>query len=342
MRTKAYRSILAAGLCLLAGGLASCQQAPTLPDGLYARMKTSKGEVLLKLEYERAPLTVGNFVGLAEGTLGPHKGKRFYDGLVFHRVVPNFVVQGGDPEGNGSGGPGYEFPDEFSPELRHDGEGVLSMANAGPGTNGSQFFITLKEAPWLDGRHSVFGRVVEGMDVVKKIAQGDKIEKIDIIRAGKNAQAFKTDQTAFDERAVAAAAAAKARVAAQREADLALIAKNFPDLAKGDNGIFQKTLKQGAGPNPAKGQTAAVNYRGMLLDGRVFDDSSLRGGPIRFRVAAGEIIPGWDIVVQSMKKGEKRLVVLPPELAYGERGAGGVIPANAFLVFEMELVDIKN
>ncbi len=340
MRTNLSRGLLTAALCLCAGSLVSCQQA-SLPEGLYARMKTTKGDVLVKLEFERAPLTVGNFVGLAEGGLAANKGKRFYDGLTFHRVVPDFVVQGGDPAGNGSGGPGYEFPDEFSPELKHDAAGVLSMANAGPGTNGSQFFITLKETPWLDGRHSVFGKVVEGMDVVKKIAQGDKIEKLEIVRSGAAAKAFKSDQAAFDQRVGAAKEAARKLVAERQAADLAFIAKNMPELKRGADGIFQRTLKQGSGSAPEKGQTVAVNYKGMLLDGRVFDQSSLHGGPIEFRVGAGEIIPGWDMVVQQMRKGEKRLVILPPELAYGERGAGGVIPPNAFLVFEMELVEIK-
>ncbi|HRY72540.1 MAG TPA: peptidylprolyl isomerase [Spirochaetia bacterium] len=339
MRINASRGLLAAALLTLASSLVSCQQT-NLPEGLYARMKTTKGEVLVKLDFERAPLTVGNFVGLAEGSLDAQKGKRFYDGLTFHRVVPDFVVQGGDPAGNGSGGPGYEFADEFSPELRHDGPGVLSMANAGPGTNGSQFFITLKETPWLDGRHSVFGKVVEGMEVVKQIAQGDKIEKVEIVRSGGAAKAFKSDQKAFDERAAKAMEAAKARAAAARATDLAFIEKNMPELKKGEDGIFQRTVKQGSGAKPAKGQTVAVMYKGMLLDGRVFDQSALHGGPLEFRVGAGEIIPGWDMVVQTMAKGEKRLVVLPPELAYGEQGAGGVIPPNAFLVFEMELIDI--
>lgn len=173
---------------------------PQLPDGLYAKFITSKGDILIKLEFEKTPLTVMNFVGLAEGTKDSNRGKgfRFYDGLTFHRVIPNFMVQGGDPAGNGSGGPGYKFPNEIDPTLMHDAPGVLSMANAGPGTNGSQFFITHVKTPWLDGKHTVFGHVVEGQDVVNAIRQGDTIKNINIIRMGIKATAFKADQESFD------------------------------------------------------------------------------------------------------------------------------------------------
>lgn len=318
----------------------SCQSS--LPEGLYARLKTDKGDILIKLDYRNAPLTVGNFIGLAEGSLTATGGKHFYDGLTFHRVVPDFVIQGGDPRGNGTGGPGYHFPDEFSSELKHDGPGVLSMANAGSNTNGSQFFITLKATPWLDGHHSAFGRVVQGMDVVQKIAQGDQIQKVEILRVGAEAKAFKTDQAAWDERAAAAMATNLAKAQADRQTQIDLIKKQWPDLSPAAEGIFYKILKEGTGNSPAPGAKVAVNYKGMFLDGRIFDQSSLHGGPLEFQVGVGNVIEGWDKVVLTMKKGEKRLVVIPPELAYGESGAGGVIPPNAFLAFEMELVEIDS
>ena len=340
MRINAHRGLMVAVLGLLAAAFVSCQQS-NLPDGLYARIKTPKGDIVVKLDYEGAPLAVCNFVGLAEGKLDAAKGKPFYDGLSFHRVVKDFVIQGGDPNGNGTGGPGYSFADEFSPSIKHDGPGVLSMANSGPNTNGSQFFITLKETPWLDGVHVAFGRVVEGQDILAKIVQGDKMTAIDIIRVGSAAKAFDVDQKHWNELAAAAKDGAAKRVQDERAANIALIMKNWPDMKVDADGIYQKVLSPGSGAIPAKGATVQVTYKGSFLNGQVFDNSDLHGGPLEFRVGAGEIIPGWDKVIASMKKGEKRLVVIPPELAYGERGAGGVIPPNAFLVFEMTLVGIK-
>lgn len=162
-------------------------------DGLYALMKTNKGNILLTLEYEKTPLTVANFVGLAEGTISNKAkvdGLPYYDGIIFHRVIKDFMIQAGDPTGTGRGGPGYKFKDEFDKSLKHDRAGTLSMANAGPGTNGSQFFITHKATPWLDGKHSVFGYVKEGQEVVDAVAQGDTILSIEIMRVGKAAKAF--------------------------------------------------------------------------------------------------------------------------------------------------------
>jgi peptidylprolyl isomerase len=320
-----------------------------LGDGLFARIKTSRGEILIRLEYEKAPLTVCNFVALAEGKMTFCAGKPFYDGLTFHRVISktngdaqDFMIQGGDPLGNGQGGPGYQFPDEFDPGLRHNGPGVLSMANAGPGTNGSQFFITIVATPWLDDHHTVFGRVVEGQQVVNATRQGDKIERVTIVRNGSGAQAFKADQAAFDSLRAAAEANAAAGAKARRDADLAQIAAKYPGLTGDPQGIRYTIQKEGGGSKPQPGNTVQVSYTGMFLSGEVFDASGAHGGPLEFTAGTGQVIAGWDRLVLDMKVGEKRLAVIPPELAYGERGAGnGAIPPNSFLVFEMELVGIK-
>jgi cyclophilin family peptidyl-prolyl cis-trans isomerase len=163
-------------LVLFALLLASCKtsQRPDLADGIYANIKTAQGEIVLKLEAEKTPVTVANFVSLAEGTNTfvdeQFKGKKFYDGLTFHRVMKDFMIQGGDYLGNGTGNPGYKFKDEFDETLTHSKMGVLSMANGGPSTNGSQFFITHQATPWLDGVHTVFGEVIEGLEVVDSIA----------------------------------------------------------------------------------------------------------------------------------------------------------------------------
>ena len=314
----------------------------SLGNGMFARISTNRGDIVLRLEFEKTPLTVCNFVALTEGKMNAAKGKRFYDGLTFHRVIADFMIQGGDPAGNGTGGPGYRFPDEIVPTLKHDGAGVLSMANAGPGTNGSQFFITHKETPWLDGKHTVFGRVVEGQNVVNAVRQGDRIEKVVIIRNGQAANAFKADQTAFDVLLSQAGAAAAARQRNQRVAAMAQINTKYPNAVQTASEIRYIIQKQGTGLKPEAGKTARVNYKGSLLSGQVFDSSDMHGGPLEFPVGAGKVIQGWDETVLDMRIGEKRLVIIPPELAYGDQEVGnGVIPANSFLVFEMELIGIR-
>jgi len=312
-----------------------------LGDGLFARISTARGDIVVRLEYQKTPLTVCNFVALAEGKMSAAGGKPFYDGLAFHRVVKDFMIQGGDPLGNGSGGPGYRFPDEFDPELKHDGPGVLSMANAGPGTNGSQFFITHVATPWLDGKHTIFGRVVQGQDVVNSIQQGDIIEKITIIRNGAEAGSFRADQTVFDSLLRSAASAAAAKTRLQRDADLALIGQKYPAASVSGSGLRWVVKKAGTGSRPAAGAAVLVNIKGMLLTGVLFANSDLSGGAQELPVGTGKIIPGLDEAIMDMTAGEKRTVIVPPELAYGERGLANAVPPNSFVIFELELVRIK-
>lgn len=308
-------------------------------DGLYAKFHTPKGTILVELEYQKTPATVGNFVGLAEGSQkneAVEQGTPYYDGLKFHRVIPDFMIQGGDPQGTGVGGPGYQFDDEIHPDLKHNRSGVLSMANAGPGTNGSQFFITHIETPWLDGKHTVFGYVVEGQEVVDAIGQGDIMDRIEIIRQGTAAQKFNAVE-AFEQLETAKAE----REAATRKEEEALLVELSQGFEKTDSGLRYKKTASGDGVPAEKGKTVSVHYKGMLPDGTVFDSSFKRNEPIEFPVGMGHVIQGWDEGIQLLKVGDKARLVVPPHIGYGERGAGGVIPPNATLIFDVELVDVK-
>jgi len=310
-----------------------------MQDGIYAKITTEKGEILGKLTYKRTPGTVGNFVALAEGNLendAKPQGTEYYDGLKFHRVIPDFMVQGGDPAGTGAGGPGYKFDDEFHPELKHDKPGVFSMANAGPGTNGSQFFITHVPTDWLDNKHTVFGHVVEGQDVVDSIAQGDTMQKVEILRVGEEAENW----NAVESFRTFNGAKAK-REAAAKEAQQQAMEELTAGFEKTDSGLYYKIIQKGDGATPEKGQTVAVHYKGMFADGNVFDSSYKRGNPIEFPVGMGNVIAGWDEGILLLQVGDKARFVIPSDLAYGARGAGGVIPPNANLVFDVELMNIK-
>ncbi len=355
-----FHQRLLTGLAALAVASALPVLAADRPDGLYAILNTTKGEIVIKLEYEKAPMTVANFAGLAEGTKDSNKpkGTKFYDGIIFHRVIPGFMIQGGDPDGTGRGGPGYNFPDEFDETLRHDGPGVLSMANAGPGTNGSQFFITLGPTPHLNDRHTIFGRVIEGQDVVKAIGDAPRnssdkpnveisIKSVTIERVGNSAKEFKADQAAFDKlvSGIAEREAAKQQAAIAAQSDQ--LEKVIADLQKEnggkevvttDSGLKYVVLTPGSGGTPANGAKIKAHYTGKFVDGRVFDSSVQRGNPIEFSVGVGQVIKGWDEALASMKKGEKRILIIPSDLAYGPRGRGP-IPPNTPLIFEVELVD---
>ena len=338
MSNYIFGSIL---LVLMAGQAFGAPGDSALGDGLFARITTNRGDIVVRLEYQKTPLTVCNFVALAEGKMTAAAGKPYYNGLSFHRVINDFMIQGGDPLGNGSGGPGYRFPDEIDPSLKHDGPGVLSMANAGPGTNGSQFFITHVATPWLDGKHTVFGRVVQGQDVVNVIRQGDKMERITIIRNGTQANAFKADQSVFDALLRNAGSTAQARVQVQRAADIRQIEQTYRGTTTTSSGLRYIVEKPGTGAKPAPGNTAVVNIKGKLLTGQFFANSDLSGGPQELQVGAGRIIAGLDEAIMDMATGEKRTVIAPPELAYGASGLENVIPPNSFVIFEIELVQVK-
>ncbi|MCL6265225.1 peptidylprolyl isomerase [Flagellimonas myxillae] len=310
-----------------------------MQDGIYAKFNTSKGEVLVKLTHDKTPGTVGNFVALAEGNMensAKPQGKPYYDGLKFHRVIADFMIQGGCPQGTGTGDPGYKFDDEFHPELTHEGPGVLSMANAGPGTNGSQFFITHVPTPWLDNKHTVFGHVEHGQEVVDAIAQGDAIDSLEIVRVGAEAEgwnaieAFRTFEGAREKRI----AEAKARA----EAEMEKLAAGFE---KTDSGLRFKLIQEGSGAKAEKGKMVSVHYEGSLTDGQVFDSSYSRNQPIDFTLGVGQVIPGWDEGIGLLKVGDKARFVIPSNLAYGSAGAGGVIPPDATLIFDVELMNVK-
>ncbi|MCF6222386.1 MAG: peptidylprolyl isomerase [Flavobacteriaceae bacterium] len=308
-------------------------------NGLYAKIKTSKGDILLNLEFEKTPGTVGNFVALAEGNLENSvkpQGTKYYDGLKFHRVIENFMVQGGCPQGTGTGNPGYSFEDEFHTDLKHDKPGILSMANSGPATNGSQFFITHIETPWLDNKHTIFGNVVEGQDIVDAITQDDILESVEIIKIGEAAEkfnaveAFRTFEGARDKNL----AEAKKKM----DAELDKIAVGFK---KTDSGLRYQIIQKGSGKKAEKGNQVSVHYKGQLVDGTVFDSSYQRKQPIDFQVGTEQVIKGWDEGLQLLQVGDKARFVIPSDLGYGSQGAGGVIPPDATLIFDVELMNAK-
>jgi len=356
--------------------LSSCKDEKSdLADGLYAEINTNKGQILCTLEYQKAPVTVANFVTLAEGkntfVSSEYKGKPFYDGLKFHRVVAGFMIQGGDPLANGMGGPGYKFSDEFT-DLVHDRAGTLSMANAGPGTNGSQFFITHVPTPQLDGRHSVFGYVVTGQDVVDSIAVEDEIESVKIIRVGEAAKRFDAIKTFRDyfgkeldnqkkqvlqEQEFQKAYTEKYK--AVIDAQLAEFAKLRKSAKKLPSGVEVAIIKKGTGEKPADGAMALMNYAGFLENGVLFDSNIMsvsekfgkydrnreqaRGYlPAKFVYGPqGQLIPGFKEGMSQLSYGDKAILYIPAAMGYGAAGAGGVIPPNANLIFEVEILKLE-
>ncbi|RED26379.1 cyclophilin family peptidyl-prolyl cis-trans isomerase [Flavobacterium cutihirudinis] len=331
---------------------------PTDPnDGIFATISTTKGDIVVTLEYVKAPVTVANFISLAEGN-NPNvkveklKGKPFYDGLKFHRVIADFMIQGGDPDGNGSGGPGYSFKDEFTEELKFDKGGILAMANSGPATNGSQFFITHKDTPWLNGKHTIFGHVVSGMDNVNKIVQDDIMTKITITRKGAAAKKFDAVKVlADDAKNAEAKKLASQKVVTEKAAYFAATKAKATATA---SGLKYVITQKGSGVKGAEGSTIYFHYAGYFENGNLFDSSmatvaraydkydanrDAQGGYKAFPFTVGKkdgMIPGFLEALDMMTDGEKAIFFIPSNLAYGEKGAGGVIPPNATLIFEIE------
>ena len=364
-------------LCSILFSLTACnEEYPDLEDGLYAEFVTNKGNFVAELFYEATPMTVASFVSLAEGqgemVEEDYRGKKFYDGLKFHRVIEDFMIQGGDPSGTGSGGPGYKFPNEIVDTLQHDSKGLLSMANSGPDTNGSQFFITLKETPWLDGLHTIFGEVVQGQEVVDSIgsvetAQGDRpvedivMQEVKIIRKGKEAKNFDAPQVLnreFEE-VKNRAAEEEERMADQVQANLQKFQDMEAEAKELESGLKIYFNEQTDGEKPNQGDTVLVNYSGYLDDGTLFDSNmeevarnynvfnqrrkdmnGYRPMPVQYGPDA-PMIPGFREGVEQMSVGDKATLFIPAHLGYGERGAAPVIPPNSDLIFEVELVEIQ-
>ena len=310
-----------------------------MENGIYAKFNTSKGSILVKLAHDLAPGTVGNFVALAEGNMENKvkpQGQKFYDGLTFHRVIPDFMIQGGCPKGTGTGDPGYKFDDEFHPSLKHDRPGVLAMANSGPASNGSQFYITHVPTSWLDGKHTVFGHVIEGQDIVDAVAQGDNLDTVEIIRVGEEAEKFNAIEAFVGLKG--ARLKRDAALKAESEAKMEQLAAGFD---KTESGLRYKMINKGDGKKAEAGKTVAVHYEGSLESGKVFDSSYPRKKPIEFRLGQGQVIEGWDEGIALLQVGDKARFVIPSDLAYGAAGAGGVIPPNATLIFDVELMEVK-
>ena len=307
-----------------------------MKEGLFAQIKTSKGVIEIQLEFEKTPGTVGNFVGLSIGKIknsNKELGKPYYDGLKFHRVINDFMIQGGCPIGTGTGDPGYKFDDEFNADLKHDKPGILSMANSGPATNGSQFFITHIETPWLDNKHTVFGHVIDGLDVVNSIVQDDEIINVTINAVGEKAQSFDPVKAFENFNKLK-----EERINEQKKRTEKLLNDLSDGYSKTDSGLMYKFLDNKNSNKPKNGEKVKVHYKGMLLDGTVFDSSFKRNQPIEFTLGVGQVIKGWDEGISLLGVGDKASFIIPSDLAYGESGAGGVIPPNAPLIFEVELI----
>lgn len=350
------KKLLVTLLFLPFAGILNAQNAVEPENGIYARFITNKGIIVCQLEYQKTPMTVGNFVGLAEGNfkVGDKSfSKPFFDGLIFHRVIADFMIQGGDPQGTGMGDPGYKFYDEIDPTLKHIGPGILSMANSGPNTNGSQFFITHKETPWLDGKHTVFGHVISGQDIVDAIAQNDTMRKVEIIRVGREAIKWNA-QDAFDQVYLAKKAqdeleqAELLKIAAMSQDDYKVfmyneVKKNYPNAQQSATGLVYVILDNGKSNEVKEGKKVSLHYTGTFRrGGKKFDSSKDRNAPLEFEYKVQRMIPGFEEGITYIKEGGKILLFIPYYNAYGKQGRPGSIPAYADLVFEIELLQVTD
>ncbi|CAC9634197.1 Peptidyl-prolyl cis-trans isomerase (EC 5.2.1.8) [uncultured Gammaproteobacteria bacterium] len=307
----------------------SIQSQAKLADGLYANLHTNQGDIIVQLAYKKAPLTVINFVGLAEGTKRSNVkiGKPFYNGLKFHRVIDNFMIQGGDPKGNGTGGPGYQFADEFS-DLKHDSGGILSMANSGPGTNGSQFFITHTATPHLNDKHTVFGRVVKGMEVVNSIKQEDFIRKLNIIRIGDEAKKFQTDEAAFQ-------AQSKKYLVKNNEKLTKFVKKNYPNAKARNSRHFIQVNQAGTGAKSNTGNVVKVNISFRISNKEIKEVKEVKEIKeiITFTLGDGTIHKDIEQSILGMKVGEKRTVIMRDDI--------NIMPKGSFVIVNLELISIS-
>jgi cyclophilin family peptidyl-prolyl cis-trans isomerase len=355
-RTLCFILILAAAV----SGSLACRSK--YPRGLYAEVTTNKGLIVMRLEFEKTPLTVANFVGLAEGSIDNAAlppGTFYFNGTKWHRVVPGHVIQCGMPQGGKAEGPGYQFPNEIEPTLNHDQEGMVGMANGGPHTNGSQWYITLADRSYLNGNYSVFGEVIQGLDIVKAIVQGDDVIGVKIVRIGRTAGQFRPTTASF-KKMVAEAEVRVAKEAAERKAREEEAAQaGWPKALAGDNGIRYVIDREGAGKASAAGAIVKAVYSGKTLLGNLaFVSTADAGQPYRgetpesfeYEVGKTKINPGLDGALAQMKKGEKRTVILPDAQAYGRNGFYAksrpgekrfVIPPFSMLVYEIEVLELR-
>tara|TARA_B110000285_G_scaffold122121_1_gene138073 strand:- start:4548 stop:5696 length:1149 start_codon:yes stop_codon:yes gene_type:complete len=349
-------------LSLLFWSSVSYGQKSDLGDGIYAEFNTNKGLIICQLEFEKTPMTVGNFIGLAEGGFsvdGISIQSPYYDGLKFHRVIADFMIQGGCPLGNGTGDPGYEFYDEIVDGLTHSGPGILSMANSGANTNGSQFFITHKATTWLDRKHTVFGHVLEGMDIVNEIEKDDLISSVKIIRIGSaaiNFDAMEAFHSVYDPlKALEESRKQELEmISAMSEEDYSKymykqVKKKHRRAKLTESGLVyvkekkrRKARKGENVPGLKEGMQVTLHYTGSFRsNGEKFDSSLDRNEPLSFRYKVQKMIPGFEEGIALIGKGEKIKVIIPYYQAYGKAGKKGAIPPYSDLIFDIQLLDFS-